>query len=361
MGDDQHRPVLDQPGEGSLDQGLVVHVQRGGGLIQKEDGGVLQKGPGNGHPLPLPAGELAAVLPNPGVPALGELLGKLVAVGQSGCRQDLFVGGILPADADVFQNGVVEEGHVLKDDGIQGQEGLRVHLGNVHPPHGDPPLVQIPEPGGQPGDGGLSPARGPHQSGDLPLLGREGDVPEDLLPRVVGKAHVIEDDVAPSVGEGGGPLLDGVVQDLPHPGDVGAGADDGRQVLQRRLEGIIQPGGHQEEQEEGEHIQAPLDQQHRPHQRHCGDAQLQNQGRAHHKGRQGELVDDGPPLHSADLLREPGQVAPLGVAGLQVPEGLHALLDPIGGSHLGIHGFLVHPLLDFGRSPHNGEGHRQHP
>ena len=86
-----------------------------------------------------PAGELAAVLPNPGVPAPRELLGKLVAVGQSGCRQDLFVGGILPADADVFQNGVVEEGHVLKDDGIQGQEGLRVHLGNVHPPHGDPP------------------------------------------------------------------------------------------------------------------------------------------------------------------------------------------------------------------------------
>ena len=41
VGDHQHRLVLDEPGQGGLDGGLVLYVQAGGGLVQEDDGGVL--------------------------------------------------------------------------------------------------------------------------------------------------------------------------------------------------------------------------------------------------------------------------------------------------------------------------------
>ena len=61
------------------------------------------------------------------------------------------------------------------------------------------------------------------------------------------------------VGQLGGPLLDGVVQNLVHPGDVGAGADDSSQILQGPLKRIVQPGHHQQEQEKRQKVQASLD------------------------------------------------------------------------------------------------------
>ena len=44
--------------QGVLDQMLVLGIDAGGGLVQDDDGGVLQDGPGDGDPLPLPAGEV---------------------------------------------------------------------------------------------------------------------------------------------------------------------------------------------------------------------------------------------------------------------------------------------------------------
>ena len=158
MGDDQHGLVPDEPGKRGLNQRLVLHVQGRRGLVQKDDGRVFQKCPGDGNALALAAGKLAAVFSDAGVPALRQLFGKFVHVGQPRGRQDFLVGGVFVADADVFQDGVVKQGDILKDDGIQRKQRFRVDPGHIHAAHGDASPAGIPEPGGQAGYGGLAAA-----------------------------------------------------------------------------------------------------------------------------------------------------------------------------------------------------------
>ena len=43
VGDDQHGFLLDQAGEGVLDQRLIFHIERSSGLVQQNDGRVLRK------------------------------------------------------------------------------------------------------------------------------------------------------------------------------------------------------------------------------------------------------------------------------------------------------------------------------
>ena len=67
VGDDQHRLACQQAGERPLHLGLVLYIQAGGGLVQQDDGGILQKRPSDGDALPLPAGELRPVFSD-GIP-----------------------------------------------------------------------------------------------------------------------------------------------------------------------------------------------------------------------------------------------------------------------------------------------------
>src|SRR5699024_433348 len=143
-----------------------------------------------------------------------------------------FVGRVLAADADVFQDRVVEQRHVLEHDGIEGEQRFRVHGGNIHAAHSDPAPVGVPETGRQAGDRGLAAAGGAYQRGDFALAGGETDVPQHGFAGVVGETYVGKADVTAPVGELPDALLDGMVEDLFHTGNVGTGADDRRQVLQ---------------------------------------------------------------------------------------------------------------------------------
>ena len=44
------------------DLGLDGHIQRGDGLVRHQEGRLHGQRPGDGHPLPLPAGELRGIL-----------------------------------------------------------------------------------------------------------------------------------------------------------------------------------------------------------------------------------------------------------------------------------------------------------
>ena len=94
MGDHNHGPALGQFGEGRLDLGLVVRVREGCGLVQNQDGGVFQEGPGNGDALLLTAGEVDTLGADDGVESIREFLYNVHALGGfQGC-QDLFLGGV---------------------------------------------------------------------------------------------------------------------------------------------------------------------------------------------------------------------------------------------------------------------------
>ena len=62
VGDDDAGPAPGGLVEGAHDGGLGDGVEGGGGLVEDEDGRVLEDGAGDGHALLLAAGELQAAL-----------------------------------------------------------------------------------------------------------------------------------------------------------------------------------------------------------------------------------------------------------------------------------------------------------
>ena len=73
--------------------GLILYIQAGGGLVQQDDGGVLQKSSGDRDALAFATGELRSILPDGGVVALRQTADELSAVGGFGGSTHLIVGG----------------------------------------------------------------------------------------------------------------------------------------------------------------------------------------------------------------------------------------------------------------------------
>src|SRR3989344_9046371 len=89
-------------GERRLDVCLALGVERGGCLVEDEDGCVLQDGSGNRDPLALPARKLDTPLAYQGAVAQGKRGDKLVAVRTLGRLDDFPLGGTRPAIRDVI-------------------------------------------------------------------------------------------------------------------------------------------------------------------------------------------------------------------------------------------------------------------
>jgi hypothetical protein len=95
--DDDRRAAPHQPLEGLLDERLAPGVERARGLVEDEDPGILQHGPRDRDPLPLPARELDAALADQRVVTSGKAADEAVGVRRAGCRLDFFRGGDRPA------------------------------------------------------------------------------------------------------------------------------------------------------------------------------------------------------------------------------------------------------------------------
>ena len=207
----------------------------------------------------------------------------------------------------------------------------------------------------------LPPPEGPTRGSDLPLPGGEGNVPQNRLTGVIGKAHMVKCNIVSFVGQAVIPLLDGVVKNFIHPGNVGTGGDHRRQILQGALKRVIQPGHHQQEQEEGEHIQCPLHQQDGACQGHGGNAQFQDEGGADHKSRQAKLIDDTPALHARIFCSNPNRYPFSALFAFRSCKvSMHSWM-PSAQAILASMAFLAQFLLHPSRAAHDSKGNRQHP
>lgn len=70
MGDDKHHPVAHQFGDCALDFGPILHVERGGSLVQQDNRSIFQQGAGDRDPLVFAAGECLAILVDNGIVTL---------------------------------------------------------------------------------------------------------------------------------------------------------------------------------------------------------------------------------------------------------------------------------------------------
>ena len=108
VGNDQQSLTPAQLGDGLLDVALVVGVHAGSGLIQNDDGGILQNAAGNGDSLPLSTGEAGSTFADDRVKAVGQFHDEVIASGFPGCLIDLLPCGVCPSHGDVVIHGILE-------------------------------------------------------------------------------------------------------------------------------------------------------------------------------------------------------------------------------------------------------------
>ena len=186
VGDDQGRPILHESVEGPADDGLVLGIDRRGGLVQHQDRGVPQQGPGDGHPLALASRELDPLLADDGVVAVLQRGHEVVDVGRSGRLFDLGPTGLGPPDAEVVADGAVEEEGVLVDHRDHGPDLLDGEPAKVVATDADRALIRVVEPQQQADNRRLPPAGRPDDPDAAPggkleveaLDGRRGGCPD---------------------------------------------------------------------------------------------------------------------------------------------------------------------------------------
>ncbi len=116
MGDGDDRAARGEALEGGLYFVLGLGIEGACGLVEKEDGRILQQRAGNGQPLLLAAGDEAALVADDCLVALRLGEDEIVGVGLAGGLIHFLVCGIEPPVADVVHDALVKQKGVLADD-----------------------------------------------------------------------------------------------------------------------------------------------------------------------------------------------------------------------------------------------------
>ena len=116
--DDQRGAVLHQRLQRGLHVALGFAVQGGRGLVEDQDGGVLEDGARDCNSLALPARQPHAVLADQRVQPVGHGLDEIPGMRGDAGGADLVGRGVaLAAVGDVVRQRVVEQHHVLRHQG----------------------------------------------------------------------------------------------------------------------------------------------------------------------------------------------------------------------------------------------------
>ena len=235
-----------------MDVALGGRVGLGGGLVQDEDGGVLEVGARQGDALTLPSGEEPARITQDRVVAMGQTCDALVDAGRPGSRLDLLPGGVGTSQGDVVVDGLVGQGHVLQHDRHAREQPGESRVAHVDAADAHGAVVDVVEAGDEAGQGRLATTGGADERCHGSRLGGEGHAVQDRGTGLVGEGDVLDVD-AP----GGGPLtvVTGSLGHRRQGEQVGGGlgghpglvhvlheADEGHEPLR-------EPEGHQEERQ----------------------------------------------------------------------------------------------------------------
>jgi hypothetical protein len=167
VADDQRRAARHQPRSGCEHALGRPGVEPGRRLVQQQHRGVADHRPGDREPLPLPARQHPAALPDPGVVAVGQRADEVVRVGRDRGRDDVALARLGPPPEDVVAHGAVEDQRLLQHRGeVAAQVGQR-ELTQVDPVEDDPAAVGVVEAQQQLGQGRLA---GPASPDDGELL-----------------------------------------------------------------------------------------------------------------------------------------------------------------------------------------------
>ena len=312
MGDHQHGAARHGLIQAPLHRLLRFGIQGAGGLIQQQHRRIAEHRPGDGQPLQLAAGEVAAPLLHPRLVALRQGFDEAIGVGQPRRRLDLLEAGGA-AEGDGVGHRAGEHGALLRHQRHRLAQFAGPQVRQVAAIQQHPAALGGVEAQQQRKQGALACAGGAHQGHHLPRFHLQAEVAQHRLARLIAEAHLLEGQLTGHrpEGLGVGPIrrLHRLALDLPQP------LERGLPLLE-----FVEVGGEVadriDQHQQGRHIAAEslavevaaLDAG-GPHQQHRQDAGgLQE---AHHRVLQGQQ-----PL---------GAVAG---AAVQVDLGFEALLQP---------------------------------
>jgi len=147
VGDDQGCPSGHEVVQGLLHLDLRLRVQGRSGLVEDQDRGVLEDGPGDGDPLALPAGELRSRLADDRIVPLGKLHDEVVGMGGPGGSDDLLLAPLDVPVGDIVSHRIVEEDGLLGHHSDLSSEGLHGDVPDILTVDGDPARGNIVETG----------------------------------------------------------------------------------------------------------------------------------------------------------------------------------------------------------------------
>ena len=183
---------LHQSRNGQLDPLLCRRIQRRGGLVEDQNPGIVKDRPGDGDPLSLPHGELAAPLTHLGVVSIRLADDEFVGLRGHCGPKHLAKPRLGLAVGDVLGYRAVEQKRLLVD-----HSGLAAQVQKPDFPHVgaidlDRPAIRIVEPADQVDQRRLSHARLAHQPDHLAWGDVEVDAFQDGLARIVAEGHPLE-------------------------------------------------------------------------------------------------------------------------------------------------------------------------
>ena len=354
---DQERGALEAP-DGPAQGGVRREVQGAGAVVQDQDLRLLHESPGDGEPLALAAGEVAAILLQEEVQPAGLALHHLLRLGQGQGPPEPLVRGVLTAPEEVFPDAALEELGALGHHAHLLPEGILGEGADILAVQQDGAGSGVVKPGDEVHESALAAAGAADDADGVPWLRREGDAAEaGGASPLIGEAHIPELHGGSALG--GGLRLGGIGHAGLHrqdgAGPLGAGQgfiqgdDEGGQLdeLHDDLEHVVIEGNYLTLLENAKvHLAGGY-----PDQRHGAQVD-EDVGEGVHESRD--------PAHKEVELRE----GP--VAGLEVRDGL--LLPAEGPDHPdagevfpGLRRDAVQPRLDLAEKrdadEHDAEDH----
>ena len=128
-----------------LDLGLIDGIDTACGLVQNQDGGILEHRPGDGQPLPLPPRKSHATLTDHGIQPEGTLRHEIGGPGHLQCMADVFFAGRRPGHQQIVADRVMEKEGVLGHHRDAGAEFGQRHIPDIVAIDEDPPTARVKE------------------------------------------------------------------------------------------------------------------------------------------------------------------------------------------------------------------------
>ena len=202
---DQRGTVAHEVIEGLLHKVFALGVKGRGGLVENEDGRILENGARYADALPLTARQVAAAVAYVGVKLLFGGHDKVVGIGNLSRLDYFLLRGILHTEGDVVIETVVKQNSLLVHIAHEGAQVVLGHLTDVDAVDADAALVHIVEARQQVGQRGLARAALPHERHRLALRYGERHVVNHAF-LAIAKLHILVGDALLDASERSGVL-----------------------------------------------------------------------------------------------------------------------------------------------------------